>query len=47
MDETPYDDMNIRCPRCNSDKVTICEDSKGHFEVVGCYNCGYSKECNI
>jgi transcription elongation factor Elf1 len=39
--------VDIRCPRCDSDKVTVCEDPQGHFQVTECANCGYTKECQL
>ena len=39
--------VDIRCPRCNSDKITVCENIHGNFEVVQCYNCNYTKECDL
>lgn len=48
MGQTEFDDyagVEIRCPRCSSEKVVVCEDSEGHFQVTLCQSCGYKKEC--
>jgi transcription elongation factor Elf1 len=42
-----YEEIDIRCPRCNSDRITVCEDPQGHFQVTECANCGYTKECTL
>jgi transcription elongation factor Elf1 len=42
-----YKEIDIRCPNCDSDRVVVCEDSYGHFQVVQCHNCGYRKNCEL
>ncbi|MDP2926330.1 MAG: hypothetical protein Q8N99_08180 [Nanoarchaeota archaeon] len=42
-----YSEIDIRCPRCNSDKISVYENSHGYFEIVNCYECGYKKECEL
>ena len=42
-----YREIDIRCPNCDSDKVVVCEDHEGHFQVIQCHNCGYRKKCGI
>ena len=37
------DEVDIRCPNCNSTNVTVSEDQEGHFEITACYSCGYKK----
>ena len=38
-----YDELDIRCPRCNSNQITVSLDSRGHYAVIDCNNCGYKK----
>jgi len=42
-----YDEIDIRCPKCDSHNVTIVESSRGYYEIVQCYGCGYNKSPEI
>ncbi len=40
-----HENLEIRCPKCNSDNVLISLDSDGFYKVIKCKNCDYkSKE---
>lgn len=36
-----YDELDIRCPNCNSHEITIIIDEKGYFYVTYCSNCNF------
>jgi transcription elongation factor Elf1 len=38
-----YDELDIRCPKCNSNQITVSLDSRGHYAVIECNNCNYKK----
>ena len=39
-----FDEMDIKCPKCQSKEITIEEDSKGYFKVTSCKKCGFSEK---
>ena len=39
-----YEEVDIRCPVCNSDQVVVCATSKGYYEVIFCKNCEYTNK---
>jgi len=39
-----YEEVSIHCPKCNSKEITVAIDSRGYYEVIECYECGYQKE---
>jgi len=42
-----YDEIDIRCPKCNSSQVTIYTTSQGYYEVIECYNCGFKRDPDL
>jgi Zn ribbon nucleic-acid-binding protein len=37
------EEIDIRCPKCNSSKVLVSTDKEGYYDVLECLNCGYKK----
>ena len=42
-----YEEIDIRCPRCNSSQVTVYGNSKGYYEIIECSKCGFKKKPEI
>jgi Zn ribbon nucleic-acid-binding protein len=41
------EEVDIRCPKCNSNNITVYWDEKeGYYDVLECKACGYKKSFN-
>ncbi|MFA5855872.1 MAG: hypothetical protein WC867_00810 [Candidatus Pacearchaeota archaeon] len=38
------DELDIRCPKCSSNQISIKMSSQCYFEVSNCKKCGYKKD---
>lgn len=35
------EEINVKCPKCNSRQVVIIKNREGYYEVLDCQKCGY------
>ncbi|MDP2926345.1 MAG: hypothetical protein Q8N99_08260 [Nanoarchaeota archaeon] len=35
-----FEEIEIRCPECNTKNVTVILLPKGYYKVIECHNCG-------
>ncbi|MBR9704955.1 hypothetical protein GOV12_06080 [Candidatus Pacearchaeota archaeon] len=38
------EEIDIRCPKCNSSDVIVFEDKEGYYDVLECNKCGYKNQ---
>ncbi len=41
-----YSEIDIRCPKCNSDKVLVTLSNNGYYHVLKCNKCGFEGKNN-
>ncbi|MBS3075758.1 hypothetical protein J4429_04845 [Candidatus Pacearchaeota archaeon] len=42
-----WDEIDIRCPNCGSNMVSIITNSFGYYEVSECKKCGYKNNAEL